>query len=64
MSTDLHIETEHAQAAANRHRMACEAFGRGTLPQLQSAVYKVSAVLSKSRIAVEYLNQLLIMWSR
>ncbi|XP_028257993.1 centromere protein N [Parambassis ranga] len=39
--SNRHIEAEHAQAAANRHRMACEAFGRGTLPQLQSAVYKL-----------------------
>lgn len=40
--TDLHIEKEQAGSAANRHQMACEAFGDGLLPQLQSAVYKVA----------------------
>ncbi|KAM9410507.1 centromere protein N [Pholidichthys leucotaenia] len=35
------IEKEQAQMAADRHKMACEAFGDGTLPQLQSAVYKL-----------------------
>lgn len=38
---DPHIEREQAEPAANRLQMACEAFGSGTLPQLQSAVYKV-----------------------
>ncbi|XP_072237344.1 centromere protein N [Leuresthes tenuis] len=38
---NLHVEKEQAEAAANRHRMAGEAFGDGTLPQLQSAVYKL-----------------------
>lgn len=40
--TDLHIEKEQAGSAAHRHQMACEAFGDGILPQLQSAVYKVA----------------------
>lgn len=40
--TDPHIEKEQAEPAANRLQMACEAFGSGMLPQLQSAVYKVS----------------------
>ncbi|XP_051236487.1 centromere protein N [Dicentrarchus labrax] len=35
------IEKEQAQPAANRLQMACEAFGDGVLPQLQSAVYKL-----------------------
>lgn len=35
------IEREQAGPAANRLQMACEAFGDGMLPQLQSAVYKV-----------------------
>ncbi|XP_061566834.1 centromere protein N [Cololabis saira] len=39
--SNLHIEKEQAEAAANRHQMAAEAFGEGTLPQLQSAVYKL-----------------------
>lgn len=39
--TDQHIEREQAESAANRLQMACEAFGDGMLPQLQSAVYKV-----------------------
>lgn len=39
--TDTCIEREQAETAANRHQMACEAFGDGMLPQLQSAVYKV-----------------------
>lgn len=38
---DQHIEKEQAELAANRLQMACEAFGGGMLPQLQSAVYKV-----------------------
>ncbi|XP_029972261.1 centromere protein N [Salarias fasciatus] len=36
-----HIEREQAGAAAKRQQMACEAFGGGVLPQLQSAVYKL-----------------------
>ncbi|XP_068586812.1 centromere protein N [Cebidichthys violaceus] len=36
-----HIEKEQAEPAANRLQMACEAFGGGALPQLQSAVYKL-----------------------
>ncbi|KAM9366388.1 centromere protein N [Symphorus nematophorus] len=36
-----HIEREQAEPAANRLQMACEAFGDGMLPQLQSAVYKL-----------------------
>uniref|UniRef100_A0A3B4GT33 Centromere protein N n=1 Tax=Pundamilia nyererei TaxID=303518 RepID=A0A3B4GT33_9CICH len=39
--SNLHIEKEQAGSAANRHQMACEAFGDGLLPQLQSAVYKL-----------------------
>ncbi|KAM7423999.1 hypothetical protein PAMA_000384 [Pampus argenteus] len=35
------IEREQAESAANRCQMACEAFGDGMLPQLQSAVYKL-----------------------
>ncbi|XP_040889677.1 centromere protein N [Toxotes jaculatrix] len=35
------IEREQAGLAANRCQMACEAFGDGMLPQLQSAVYKL-----------------------
>ncbi|XP_036951677.1 centromere protein N isoform X1 [Acanthopagrus latus] len=36
-----HIEKEQAEPAANRLQMACEAFGDGTLPQLQTVVYKL-----------------------
>ncbi|KAM3876984.1 LOW QUALITY PROTEIN: centromere protein N [Diretmus argenteus] len=32
---------EQAELAENRFQMACEAFGDGTLPQLQTAVYKL-----------------------
>ncbi|XP_017296984.1 centromere protein N [Kryptolebias marmoratus] len=39
--SNLNIEREHAEASANRHRMAGEAFGDGTLPELQFAVYKM-----------------------
>ena len=39
--TDVRIDREQSQLAANRLHMACEAFGCGKLPQLQSAVYKV-----------------------
>uniref|UniRef100_A0A673A2W2 Centromere protein N n=1 Tax=Sphaeramia orbicularis TaxID=375764 RepID=A0A673A2W2_9TELE len=39
--TDPHIEREQAESSANRLQMACEAFGGGKLPQLQSAVYKL-----------------------
>lgn len=42
--TDVHINREQSELAANRLHMACEAFGCGTLPQLQSAVYKVPPV--------------------
>ncbi|KAK2854119.1 hypothetical protein Q5P01_006780 [Channa striata] len=35
------IEREQAGLLANRLQMACEAFGHGMLPQLQSAVYKL-----------------------
>ncbi|XP_028296956.1 centromere protein N [Gouania willdenowi] len=35
------IEREQAESATKRHQMACEAFGDGVLPQLQSAVYKL-----------------------
>ncbi|KAI9542727.1 hypothetical protein NQZ68_017738 [Dissostichus eleginoides] len=39
--TNPHIERDQAKPAANRLQMACEAFGGGVLPQLQSAVYKL-----------------------
>ncbi|XP_070690680.1 centromere protein N [Pempheris klunzingeri] len=39
--SNLHIEREQAESAAHRLQMACEAFGGGKLPQLQSAVYKL-----------------------
>lgn len=42
--TGVHIDREQSQLAANRVHMACEAFGCGALPQLQSAVYKVPTV--------------------
>lgn len=35
------IEREQLESAAKRHQLACEAFGDGALPQLQSAVYKL-----------------------
>ncbi|XP_010740018.3 centromere protein N [Larimichthys crocea] len=35
------IEKEQAKSAENRLQMACEAFGDGMLPQLQSSVYKL-----------------------
>ncbi|XP_019751376.1 centromere protein N isoform X1 [Hippocampus comes] len=35
------IEREQAEAEVNRLQMACEAFGGGKLPQLQSVVYKL-----------------------
>lgn len=41
--TDVRIDREQSQLAANRVHMASEAFGCGALPQLQSAVYKVPA---------------------
>ncbi|XP_054892481.1 centromere protein N [Poeciliopsis prolifica] len=37
----LRIEKVHAEASANRHRMAGETFGDGMLPALQSAVFKL-----------------------
>ncbi|XP_068438374.1 centromere protein N isoform X3 [Clinocottus analis] len=40
-SSNPYIEKEQAEPAANRLQMACEAFGGGMLPQLQSAVYKL-----------------------
>ncbi|KAM6980603.1 centromere protein N [Aplochiton taeniatus] len=39
--TNPYIEKEQAENAENRQRVACEAFGSGTLPQLQTAVYKL-----------------------
>ncbi|XP_034044873.1 centromere protein N [Thalassophryne amazonica] len=39
--SDSCIEWEQAEAAASRYQMACETFGDGPLPQLQSAVYKL-----------------------
>lgn len=41
MFPDPQIEKEQAKSAENRLQMACEAFGDGMLPQLQSSVYKV-----------------------
>lgn len=41
MNADERIKREQAEFAESRQHMACEAFGYGTLPQLQSAVYKV-----------------------
>ncbi|XP_053722119.1 centromere protein N [Synchiropus splendidus] len=38
---DARIEREQSQSKAYRHHLACEAFGNGELPQLQSAVYKL-----------------------
>ncbi|XP_026233474.1 centromere protein N [Anabas testudineus] len=35
------IEREQAELGENRFQMACEAFGDGMLPQLQSAIYKL-----------------------
>ncbi|XP_008292976.1 centromere protein N [Stegastes partitus] len=40
-ATNPLIDKEQAELSANRHQMACEAFGSGMLPQLQSAVYKL-----------------------
>lgn len=40
-TTNPHIEKEQDKNAANRLQLACEAFGDGMLPQLQSAVYKL-----------------------
>lgn len=42
--TDPHIEKEQTELAEKRHHLACEAFGAGTLPQLQSATYNVLEV--------------------
>lgn len=39
--SNLDFQKEQAEASANRHRMAGEAFGDGMLPALQSAVYKL-----------------------
>ncbi|KAM3625998.1 uncharacterized protein V6R79_020963 [Siganus canaliculatus] len=36
-----HIRREQGETAAERLQMACEAFGVGMLPQLQSSVYKL-----------------------
>ncbi|KAM4602632.1 centromere protein N [Polymixia lowei] len=41
LTSNPHIEREQAEHAENRLQMACEAFGDGTLPQLQTAVYKL-----------------------
>ncbi|KAI4892392.1 hypothetical protein NFI96_011690 [Prochilodus magdalenae] len=35
------IEKEHADCAERRHQMACEAFGDGVLPKLETAVYRL-----------------------
>ncbi|XP_068597967.1 centromere protein N [Brachionichthys hirsutus] len=35
------VEREHVEAATKRLQMACEAFGDGMLPQLQTSVYKL-----------------------
>ncbi|XP_029932897.1 centromere protein N [Myripristis murdjan] len=35
------IKREQAESSENRHQMACEAFGYGMVPQLQTAVYKL-----------------------
>uniref|UniRef100_A0A3B1ILT1 Centromere protein N n=1 Tax=Astyanax mexicanus TaxID=7994 RepID=A0A3B1ILT1_ASTMX len=35
------IEREHAESSEGRHQMACEAFGCGVLPKLETAVYKL-----------------------
>lgn len=42
--TDPHIEKEQTELAEKRLHLACEAFGAGTLPQLQSATYNVPGV--------------------
>lgn len=40
-ASNILINKEQAELAASRHQKACEAFGDGMLPQLQSAVYKL-----------------------
>ncbi|XP_053356470.1 centromere protein N [Clarias gariepinus] len=35
------IDREHAEFAERAHQMACEAFGGGTVPKLETAVYKL-----------------------
>ncbi|MCJ8733638.1 hypothetical protein PDJAM_G00225910 [Pangasius djambal] len=35
------IDKEHAEFAERTHQMACEAFGDGTVPKLETAVYKL-----------------------
>ncbi|KAK3549113.1 hypothetical protein QTP70_032574 [Hemibagrus guttatus] len=35
------IEKEHAESAWRTHQMACEAFGDGAVPKLETAVYKL-----------------------
>ncbi|KAJ0055644.1 hypothetical protein NL108_006528, partial [Boleophthalmus pectinirostris] len=39
--TDPLIEQEQSELSSNRVQMACEAFGGGKLPELQSAVYRL-----------------------
>lgn len=41
LSTDPNIDKEHAELAERTHQMACEAFGDGAMPKLETAVYKV-----------------------
>ncbi|XP_072315541.1 centromere protein N [Eucyclogobius newberryi] len=36
-----HIEQEQSKLSSNRRQMACEAFGGGKLPEIQSAVYRL-----------------------
>lgn len=39
--TNKHIQQEQIKLSSNRLQMACEAFGGGKLPEIQSAVYKL-----------------------
>lgn len=62
VSADPSIDREHAESAERTRQMACEAFGDGMVPKLETAVYKVGdggGISDKSQVMI-----LTITWLR
>lgn len=46
ISLDPNIENEHKEHAEKRQQVACEAFGEGKVPKLETATYTVLGSLA------------------
>lgn len=63
LSADPNIDREHAEFAEGKHQMACEAFGDGTVPKLETAVYKVCKKQEPRQILYSFERTSVSVWS-